>query len=274
MKTDKPKGITTININTLDELMPLLYNSSANADGRYRESGFYLYRGLPDESYKLLTSLQRNCKDKQDLLEDKLLDNFAKYTAIENPVDDQCVWRRMIVGQHHGLPTRLMDWTHSPLVALHFAVSDSNWESMQEKNCVLWKIDVADLNENLPDAFKTKMNDYNTRILSVDQLNDITPTIADYDSITAGKSMAILEPPSIDPRIVNQYAFFSVVPGNMKDVEEFLDKNTKTIKYVINKDLKWQIRDFLDEINISERTIYPGLDGICKWLARHYYVVK
>lgn len=32
MKTDKPKGITTIKINTLDELMPLLYNRSANAD--------------------------------------------------------------------------------------------------------------------------------------------------------------------------------------------------------------------------------------------------
>lgn len=87
--------------------------------------------------------------------------------------------------------------------------------------------------------------------------------------------MVILEPPSIDPRIVNQYAFFSVIPGQISSIESFLDQFThRTEKYVINKNLKWRIRDFLDESNISERTVYPGLDGICKWLSRHYYVKK
>ena len=51
-----------------------------------------------------------------------------------------------------------------------------------------------------------------------------------------------------------------------------LANTENTIKYVISKDLRWDLRDMLDQINMNERLIYPGLDGIAKWLARHYYV--
>jgi predicted DNA-binding protein len=86
-------------------------------------------------------------------------------------------------------------------------------------------------------------------------------------------SMVMIEPPSVDVRIVNQYSFFSVIPNDMADIQDFLDKHTaKTVKYVIKKELRWQIRDMLDHQNISERIVYPGLDGLSKWLGRHYYV--
>ena len=85
--------------------------------------------------------------------------------------------------------------------------------------------------------------------------------------------MLIVEPPSIEQRIINQYSFFSIVPLKIENVVDFLAANTEnTVKYVIKKELKWQIRDLLDQLNISERIIYPGLDGLSQWLARHYYV--
>ena len=88
-----------------------------------------------------------------------------------------------------------------------------------------------------------------------------------------GEAMVIVEPPSIDQRIINQYSFFSIIPSNMASVEGFLRERTeKTVKYIIRKEIKWQIRDLLDQLNISERIVYPGLDGLSKWLARHYYV--
>lgn len=242
--------------------------------GRYR--GCYLYRGLPDASYELKTSLQRNCGELSSRFEEKLLNNFIKYTATEISKEDDNIWRNMILGQHHGLPTRLLDWTHSPLVGLHFAVSDNSFDNLDKNDCVLWQIDTSKLHEFLPEKIKSVLKENGTNVFSVDMLKKITPSLKEYDEEIGNKSMVVLEPPSIDPRIVNQYSFFTVVPKGIEDLETFFKENgdLEATKYIIDKSIKWQIRDFLDEANISERTIYPGLDGICKWLARHYYVKK
>lgn len=60
----------------------------------------------------------------------------------------------------------------------------------------------------------------------------------------------------------------------VSSIENFLDKHTKnTVKYIIDKDIKWNVRDILDQMNISERTMMPGLDGLSTWLKRHYFVM-
>ncbi len=59
----------------------------------------------------------------------------------------------------------------------------------------------------------------------------------------------------------------------MDDIEKSLNKYTANIiKYIIDKDLRWRVRDMLDQLNINERIMYPGLDGLSSWLKRHYYV--
>lgn len=64
-----------------------------------------------------------------------------------------------------------------------------------------------------------------------------------------------------------------MIPSKMNDIEQFLDNETdNTTKYVIDKKLKWRIRDMLDQMNINERITYPGLDGLTMWIKRHYYV--
>ena len=85
--------------------------------------------------------------------------------------------------------------------------------------------------------------------------------------------MVLLEPPSIDQRIINQYSYFAIIPRKVQDIEAFFrDNTTNTVKYIIDRKLRWQIRDILDQMNINERVIYPGLDGLSAWLRRHYYV--
>ena len=52
-----------------------------------------------------------------------------------------------------------------------------------------------------------------------------------------------------------------------------MDKHTdRTVRFIIKKEIRWQVRDLLDQLNISERIVYPGLDGLSQWLARHYFV--
>lgn len=260
----------TVKINTMSELLEMTADRPLDKNGRYR--GYYVYRGLSDAAFELTTSLQRNCGDLGTLLEPKILANFSKYTATEASVNTDTVWKRMILGQHHGLPTRLLDWTHSPFIALHFA-TDSDMENLDKNDCAIWRIDIEELHRFLPQEFKRVMERQGVTVFSVDMLNEAAASIEEYDRLTNGTSMVIMEPPSVDPRIVSQYAFFSVVPGQVHSIEDFLGSySEKTVKFVIDKDLKWRIRDFLDESNISERMVFPGLDGICQWLARHYYV--
>lgn len=239
--------------------------------GRFRSS--CLYRGLPNKDYKLVTSLQRNCKDKQGEIENSILRNFAKYAVIENPQLVESIWTQLIIGQHHGLPTRLLDWTYSPLVGLHFATSEDNLTSMDQHDCVLWQIDIEEMNSLLPMEYQNMLQSEKAYLFTKDMLVMMANDLQKYDSDMGDEAMVLLEPPSIDQRIINQYSYFSVIPKGVEDIETFLDKHTlNTVKYVIDKNLRWKIRDMLDGMNINERIMYPGLDGISAWLKRHYYV--
>ena len=122
--------IQEVRITTLEELMPLLSEQEYRPDLR-RSRSPYVYRGMTNASFQMVTSLRRNCKELQRTLEPAILKNFAKYAVIEDPSIAQSVWRQMILGQHHGLPTRLLDWTQSALVALHFAVSEEELGHME-----------------------------------------------------------------------------------------------------------------------------------------------
>jgi len=80
-----------------------------------------------------------------------------------------------------------------------------------------------------------------------------------------------VEPPSFDARIVNQYALFSVVSPAETPLDEWLAAHPElTRRVVIPAELKWEVRDKLDQANVTERVLFPGLDGLSRWLARYY----
>ena len=264
--------IRVVHISTLEQLMPLLSEQEDRPDlGRNRSP--YVYRGMTNASFRMVTSLRRNCRSLQRSLEPAILKNFAKYAVIEDPSVSHSVWRQMILGQHHGLPTRLLDWTQSALVALHFAVSEDDLGHMEDHDCMVWRMDIRELHALLPEKYQQVMRDYQAEVFSVDMLGDAAQSLAQYDRDLGDRGMVVLEPPSLSARIVNQYSFFSVIPMDMENVEAFLDRYTEnTVKYVIDRRLRWRVRDMLDQLNMSERIVYPGLDGLSRWIARHYYV--
>lgn len=239
---------------------------------RYRSP--YVYRGIPNVDFKLETSVQRNCKNKQKSLEKVILRSFTKYAAIQDHHLPESMWRQMFIGQQHGLPTRLLDWTFSPTIAMHFATSGEQLAYMSLHDAVLWKIDMEEINGLLPDAYQEKLQKNKAYAFTVDMLGELATDIDKYDEDMQGKAMVLIEPPSIDERIINQYAYFSIVPCEIHDIEGFIDQNTNnTYKYIIDKDLKWRIRDVLDQMNVNERIVYPGLDGLSTWIKRMYYVI-
>ena len=101
----------------------------------------------------------------------------------------------------------------------------------------------------------------------------IVDSIEQYDIDMGAEAFVNIEPPSVDQRIINQYSFFSIIPAGIEDIEDFLEKHTDhTVRYIIRKEIRWAVRDMLDQFNISERILYPGLDGLSTSLARHYFV--
>ena len=259
-------------ITTLEELMPLLSEQEYRPEMGRNRSGF-LYRGMPDVSYRMVTSLSRCCKGLQKTLEPAILNNFSKYAVREDQTVVQSIWLQMITGQHNGLPTRLLDWSHSALVALHFAMTEENLDDMDAHDCIVWRIDMNEQIKHLPEKYRLAVGREQTTMFSVQMLDKLAPTLDQYDEDMGDHSMVIVEPPSTNDRIIMQYSFFSAIPSGMKDIEAFLDQHTvNTVKYTIDRNLRWRVRDMLDSLNISERLLYPGLEGLSKWIARHYYV--
>jgi hypothetical protein len=156
---------------------------------------------------------------------------------------------------------------------LHFMSEDTK---AYDVNGVIWMVDFVELRNYLPDILrerlKEKQKDYLT--FATKELKElIGDSIEEIDCFMKLNENALIffEPPSIDERIVNQYAMFSFMLNPDADKLDWLkERPTLYKRIIIPKDLKWEIRDKLDQANISERIMYPGLDGISKCLARWY----
>ena len=97
----------------------------------------------------------------------------------------------------------------------------------------------------------------------------------DNPAVCPGDMLIFFEPPSIDARIQNQFGLLSTMNGPSKSHDAYLRRCAEVHpelvrRIIITKDAKAHIRDMLDQNNITERMLFPGLPGLCDWLARYY----
>lgn len=251
-------------VDSWDHLQHCLYDIPLTPLKRYRSD--FVYRGLACKDWKLETSLRR-LGDNFDVVEKPLLRSFCKYATFSD-IPDESLWVKLTVAQHHGLPTRLLDWTVSPKVALHFATAELEH---YDKDGVIWCVDINKTRELLPPQLRGILFRENAYLFSVEMLNEIQ-SLSDFDSIPRDNNFVLFfEPPSLDARIVNQAAIMSVMPGPELTLCDLLRNNPDLFfRIIVPASLKWEIRDKLDQDNTTERMLFPGLDGTAKWLKRYY----
>jgi hypothetical protein len=249
-------------VQSWDELHSLLYTQRLTPHGRYRAD--FVYRGTGDKCWNLDTSLQR-LGSHYPAVERPLLHAFEKYARPGQIASDALLFR-LAVAQHYGLPTRALDWTFLPRVALHFATFE---EQHFDKDAAIWCVNVARVRQILPEPLKTAIS--TSVIFSVEMLAECK-TLSEFDQRYGRTSFPLFfEPPPLDDRIVNQGAILSIMPGSELDLREFLIKNDDLFwRIIIPKEIKWEIRDKLDQDNVTERMLFPGLAGTSIWLKRVY----
>ena len=227
----------------------------------------YVFRGLSSSSYQLETSLIR-LHNNIGQIEKPLIRNFRKY-AIGNPIADTN-WHWLSLAQHHGLPTRLLDWTFSPYVALHFATASVD---QFNEDGAIWCVDFAGSRKSLPPDLMSEMQREKMRGFTIDTLNNLFRDLEAFEEYGKknGNFLLFFDPPSFDERIINQNALFSTMPDPSTRIDDWLLQHPDYyFRIILPKELKLEIRDKLDTANITERVLFPGLDGISQWLKRWY----
>jgi FRG domain-containing protein len=223
-----------------------------------------VWRGLARSSYSNVSSLARLSED-YPRLERHLVRNFRKYAHREAP--GPTMWDWLSLAQHHGLPTRLLDWTFSPLVALHFATA-----SWADDEAILWAVDCEGAHEQLPGTLGAALEREGSLVFTTQMLADHAQDLDRFDALTEGDPFVLFfEPPSLDERIVNQAAVLSAISDATRHMEDWLAAQPDLWRaWRIPPALKAEARERLDQAHINERVLLPGLDGLAAWLRRYY----
>lgn len=254
-----------IRVNSWQELNEVLFKDAwSETLGRFRSP--FSFRGLSNADYDLKTSLIR-LEGVYHQLEPVILRSFQKY-AYRDTSPGNSIWNWLAVAQHHGLPTRLLDWSSSPYIAVHFATAEVN---TFHKDGVIWCLNVVRLREWMPERVRQVLQDEHAIMFTVDMLGRIASSLPDFDRLLPEPFLIMMEPPSMDDRIVNQAALFSLMSSPKAVLNEWLaDKPDLFHRIIIPAELKWEVRDKLDTMNINERILFPGLDGLSQYLKRYY----
>lgn len=197
-----------------------------------RKRGFVCcYRGQTQD-WPLIPSLGR-LKDRNFLdglleIEEEIVEKFTQYSYPYLENKSMSYFEYLIQAQHHGLPTRLLDFTSNPLIALYFAIE----ENISNTDGVVWGIDEFE---------QTK-----------------TPSINENKII-------FYAPTHINNRIINQNSIFAVFPIK-RNTEEIAPLETYNLrifqKIIIPSNVKESIKNELNFLGINKMSIYPGIEGI------------
>lgn len=194
-------------------------------------------------------------------LESLLFNEFLRTSSAFRTFEEGDNWGPLAMAQHHGLPTRLLDWTMSGLAALWFAV---------RKPYKLYKVD--DPYERVEEFAK---DGYGVVWALCPELEDFLPNPPTDSPFDNHSRTRIYRPRMTSPRIVSQSGVFTV-HKILKDGEAFgpLERNpayrNKLVKFSFSARSFPQIRKDLGLLGVTAASMFPDLDGLCEHLEGRY----
>ena len=217
----------------------------------------YLWRGQADASWSLRTSLRRALGDLSTaealITETALERQFRRQLAarsVEIVGDGNDPFDLWAVMQHHGAPTRLLDWTWSPYVAAYFAVVD-RWD----QDGALWIVHGRSL--------------FGSDAEMDQQYSEMQTQLRNPDAA----SLLLLRIPELpNERMVAQQGLFTLSASLAVDHDVMIDRTCRPsaigvdgtiyLKLVIAAEIKTEFLKHLALMNVTAASLFPGVDGI------------
>ena len=279
-------------IETFEEYLNIVRNELPKTRKYFRGQTKLVSAGYPlKPSIGRYDHLQSKSFRERDELERDVLEVFNNHLVTHVQHLPRSEWEALAIAQHHGLPTRLMDWTENPLVALYFAVRETKIEDegepMHSAVYVLISIPTryTDFSRNQHQGVEP-VKDLETEpaqeesgylAFGVEELegeenssseaeDEETPEAISGETPEAPLPFEITEnviyhPPHISPRMRAQDSVLLACHRPLKALED-----SDWIEIVIHHDSHDDIRRRLDQYGVFDRQLFPDLDGIAKWL--------
>lgn len=232
------------------------------------------YRGVGNSSYGLSPSIFRHPKkktiEKIQKVEIELASVFEQRSPpfVAQSFDSE--WEKMFFMQHYGIPTRLLDWTESPFIALYFALSSCERSSQgkPKHDASFWMLDPAAWNKGA-----LKDISYNDGILNPnrEQVKSYSPNV----DLAERKNLPVMIYGTHNsPRIVAQRGMFALFGKSVEPME----KSYKSGEFdpgvlqqvIIPKADRDRIASSLFRKGVSDSTIYPDIHGLSMELKRSF----
>ena len=195
----------------------------------------HLFRGQANTDWVLLPAAGRKefyLPDNRDLYR---FNNWEEQ-AIAYGYQSTSLLEGLAIAQHHGLATRLLDWSQNPLVSSFFAVS-----SLSKVDGAIYILEALDL--------------YAEHEIKIEQ-------------VKANNGVYCYIPRAISPRVINQKGMFTVHCSANQEIKitksRFNETTYNLTKIIIPKELKSEILNMLDDYGIDDSTLFPDLDGLSR----------
>jgi hypothetical protein len=236
-----------------------------------RMDQYFVFRGQGNATWNLKTSFERcyffkkNYRVEKDFLKDFQRGAYNYFEAQNLPEpNDTLSWLALM--QHHCAPTRLLDFSFSPLIASYFAFENA------EQDCAVWAIHRLHLQEDLahkyPQAFEYRD----------DFMYDLPDS--SFSRIFQENKLCCVFPvkPSVTSKryLLQQSVFISLGNTEQTFMEQLLSYSWPEYlkEHIVKVVLPFAIREEalydLNRMNINRSTLFPDIDGYSLYLKTHY----
>ncbi|MBK6917727.1 MAG: FRG domain-containing protein [Deltaproteobacteria bacterium] len=256
-------SVTELQASSIHELVDVVLKIRAELG----DDGFLWYRGQSCQNYRLLPKLMRDGKSDAEVFEreTRLLTRFRQRSMAYWPTGyPQTSWEHLFAMQHHGAPTRLLDWTENLFVACYFALSSDPPHA--DHVCVpsIWCVDPVRWNRSTP-----VLSEYGDTIRVLTTADEELESYMPETQKRRGKSPVAMFGAHNSDRIVAQRGTFVVWGADPRPLEEFASPSDPTLLWRVTLNAKREdlFKD-LQTLGFTETMIFPELPYLATELAR------